>query len=206
MIEGDSFPSGLSADVVQRVMDELLLSRVADLCPLPVEPAPIVLSLAELADLAEQLGPPRPPTRVVMHPLAFRALCQEFPPMDPPPPPGQLQDSCGVPVIEDQDMAPGAWEIRVGDEVIDRGTISPVRRGRQYELDQLDPGPVGLRLQAISQPAEPDKHCPCGHSLDNICLNGLIYGECSSEYCNGACVDVDTCKRLPGCCDEDRQL
>lgn len=43
--------------------------------------------------------------------------------------------------------------------------------------------------------------CPCGHGPDDICLNGIIYGACSSDACGGSCTDDGTCQSLPGCCD-----
>jgi hypothetical protein len=47
--------------------------------------------------------------------------------------------------------------------------------------------------------------CPCGHDEDDICLNGTVYGKCSSPECGGGC-DPDTggaCLSLPGCCGEN---
>ena len=47
-----------------------------------------------------------------------------------------------------------------------------------------------------------DPHCPCGHGPDDICLNGLIYGNCGDENCSGGCdPDAGKCQSLPGCCD-----
>lgn len=46
--------------------------------------------------------------------------------------------------------------------------------------------------------------CPCGHDEDDICLNGLIYGNCGDENCGGGCdPDAGACRSLPGCCDSD---
>jgi hypothetical protein len=39
--------------------------------------------------------------------------------------------------------------------------------------------------------------CPCGHPLNDAyrCLNGRIYGPCSSEDCDGVCDDTwGTCQ------------
>lgn len=47
--------------------------------------------------------------------------------------------------------------------------------------------------------------CPCGHGEDDLCLNGLIYGPCGSEYCGGGCDDIGRCQGLPGCCAELRR-
>ena len=34
--------------------------------------------------------------------------------------------------------------------------------------------------------------CPCGHPMNDVylCINGRIYGPCSSEECNGVCDDT----------------
>jgi hypothetical protein len=49
-----------------------------------------------------------------------------------------------------------------------------------------------------------DPWCPCGHGEDDICLNGLIYGNCGDENCGGGCdpdAGAGVCRSLPGCCD-----
>lgn len=48
------------------------------------------------------------------------------------------------------------------------------------------------------------ERCTCGHHPDDICVEGVIYESCSSEYCYGACSDEGgKCKGGPGCCDPD---
>jgi hypothetical protein len=88
------------------------------------DPAP-VLTLGEMADLLDHFKP-RPASHAVMHPIALRALREACPPAEPPPPglPGlDIAALHGLPLVEDPDMEPGAWEIRNGDEVIASGTV-----------------------------------------------------------------------------------
>lgn len=48
--------------------------------------------------------------------------------------------------------------------------------------------------------------CACGHNEDDICLNGVIYEQCGSEMCGGACSDEGRpCLFQPGCCDYERE-
>lgn len=49
-------------------------------------------------------------------------------------------------------------------------------------------------------------YCPCGggHGPDDLCMNGVVYGSCSSEVCGGACIDDGTCEGGPDCCEVRR--
>lgn len=80
------------------------------------------LSMASLGRLIEDMTPRRPGLTAVMHPLAALFLRREYAssaePMSDP-----SRCLLDIPVIEDADMEPGAWEIRSGDEVIESGVI-----------------------------------------------------------------------------------
>ena len=81
--------------------------------------------LSEMADLLRRLPAPPPPRSLHAHPAAVDALSDMCAPPEPAPPfPGaSLGSLTGIPVITDDDMKPGAWEIREGDKVISSGAV-----------------------------------------------------------------------------------
>lgn len=67
--------------------------------------------------------PPAAPKSLHAHPYAVEALRDMSTPAVPDPRPGAIGSLTGIPVILDDEMAPGAWEIREGDTVISSGVV-----------------------------------------------------------------------------------
>lgn len=81
------------------------------------------ITMDGMRQLMEQLGPPRPPRTLKMHPAAFRILhaaptwAASKSPID------GIALLTGIPIIEDDTMADRAWELLEGDHVIDSGVL-----------------------------------------------------------------------------------
>lgn len=76
-------------------------------------------------DLAALMArfPPAAPKSLHAHPYAVEALRDMSTPAVPDPWSGSIGSLTGIPVIPDDEMAPGAWEIREGDTVISSGVV-----------------------------------------------------------------------------------
>lgn len=82
------------------------------------------LSWNDLAALAASFPPPGPPKTLHVSERAEQALRRISAPARPAAPGFELAAALtGIPVIPDPDLPAGAWEIRVGDEVISSGVI-----------------------------------------------------------------------------------
>lgn len=77
----------------------------------------------DLAALMARCPPPSAPKSLHAHPYAAEALRDMSTPDSPAPWSGAIGSLTGIPVILDDEMAPGAWEIREGDKVISSGVV-----------------------------------------------------------------------------------
>lgn len=102
--------------------------RLADVLPDGVrfefEPQP-PMDLAAVA--AVMRGMPRLTRRTLhCHPTVTGALKMVTAPAKPRPSfmdPGRIGDLCGIDVFENDEMTPGAWEIREGEKVVNFGVL-----------------------------------------------------------------------------------
>jgi hypothetical protein len=80
-------------------------------------------SPSSLAALIERTGPPLPGRTLHCHPTVTAALIAAAPPREPGPLDfmslGCIGDVTGIDVYEDDEMMPGAWEIREGAVIKD---------------------------------------------------------------------------------------
>jgi hypothetical protein len=90
-----------------------------------------VSDFSSLAALVEHIGPPLPRRTLHCHPSVTAALIAASPPREPEPPDfmtlGCIGSPTGIEVYEDDEMMPGAWEIRecaaVKDGKMTGGTV-----------------------------------------------------------------------------------
>lgn len=61
--------------------------------------------------------------------------------------------------------------------------------GSENNLNDLEEN----KIIVLSHPEIPDQTCICPNNDYEKCINGIVYGMCSSEYCEGVCTNIGRC-------------
>lgn len=108
-MSGDGYFGGFTDQLADEVLREAAGRPLEDI--IVSEP----VTLARLRELLPAIPPPR---TLHCHTSVTAALAAAAPPREPGPLDfmnlGRIGDLCGIPVYEDPEMMPGAWEIREG--------------------------------------------------------------------------------------------
>lgn len=121
----------------------------------------------------------------------------------------ELLDWCRANGIEPNDV-PASSTLSVestnpeGGQLIRHTAYLRNANGHFYE-DPANPDEAAQEERTVPLAVEPPAHwrptplgetwCPCGHVIgdEERCLNGFVYGRCSSGQCPGVCTDTGTC-------------